>query len=110
MGGTNVSSRHCRWWMLVAGAWLWVGCGSSQIMLEAPSTKSGQRYRCTQERGCALAEVDVPSRDKMPDAAYITLPEACEGRVHQVVIYRAESSDPEIGVTCAGKKPPAPSP
>lgn len=72
-------------------------------MLESPNTRSGQRYRCTQERGCDVAEVDVPTRDAMPDAAYITLPEACNGRVHQVVIYEAQSSSPEIGVTCASQ-------
>jgi hypothetical protein len=72
-------------------------------MLESPNTPSGQRYRCTQERGCALAEVDVPSRDTLPDAAYITLPAECAGRFHQLVIYDAESSEPEIAVTCGPK-------
>jgi hypothetical protein len=89
--------------MCAAVALLCAGCGSQHAMLQSPSTTPGQRFSCNQARGCEPAEVDVPTRDSVPGVVFVALPDACDGRFHQLVIYNADTSNPEVGVTCALK-------
>jgi hypothetical protein len=93
-----------------------LGCGSQQLRLTAPDTAVGIGYTCTAANTCYPASVNAPEEGTHDDAIPLALPRECNGQFHEIVIRNADSSSPEIDVTCAkakpalGAAPPAPSP
>ncbi|MDD9941790.1 MAG: hypothetical protein OXU20_12170 [Myxococcales bacterium] len=88
-----------------------VACSSGHVMLQLPSSVPSARYRCQADGECEPAEVDPPTPESMPGATVLTVPDVCPDGFHQLVIYDADSSAPELGVTCAspdGAAPPVP--
>jgi hypothetical protein len=87
-----------------------VGCGSQQLRLTSPETSAGIGYTCTAASGCYPASVATPPEGQEAEAVVLTLPPECKGRVHEIIVREADSSSPEIDVTCArsaGAPPPA---
>ena len=87
---------------------LLAGCGSQQLRLSAPDTSPGVSYTCTAANTCYPASLAAPVEGQPDEALPLIMPRECEGRIHQVVIRDADSSDPEIDVTCAAKQAGAP--
>jgi hypothetical protein len=90
------------------------GCGSQQLRLTAPDTAVGIGYTCTAANTCYPASVSTPEEGTHDDAIPLALPRECNGQFHEILIRNADSSSPEIDVTCAKAKPalgaaPAPS-
>jgi hypothetical protein len=93
---------------------LLLGCGSQQLRLTAPDTAVGIGYTCTSANTCYPASVNTPEEGTHDDAIPLALPRECNGQFHEILIRNADSSSPEIDVTCAKPKPalgaaPAPS-
>ena len=77
-----------------------VAC-THQLRLSTPDTDPGARYVCTSTGECRAADTDVPAEDNPSNTTFVTLPGQCGGRVHQILIIDAGSSNPEVRVTCA---------
>jgi hypothetical protein len=71
-----------------------------------PQTETGPRYVCRGEGKCSPATTDVPSDLNPSGTTYVTLPEQCKGRIHQIVVLDADSSEPKVDVTCAAPDDP----
>lgn len=76
------------------------GC-SRHVRLESPDTSPGARYTCSSQAPCQPANVDVPAELNRSGTVFVILPRQCEGRIHRLVIINADSSEPEVDVTCA---------
>ncbi|HVJ19174.1 MAG TPA: hypothetical protein VM686_27330 [Polyangiaceae bacterium] len=77
-----------------------VGC-SRHVRLENPHTAPGARYTCAAGRECVPATADVPAELNQSGTAFVILPTQCAGRIHKIVVLNADSSEPEVDVTCA---------
>lgn len=77
-----------------------LGCGSQQIRLTSPETKAGIGYTCTSATTCYPASVMTHEGAK-DEAVALTLPAECNGQFHEILVRNADSSSPEIDVTCA---------
>jgi hypothetical protein len=81
-----------------------LGC-ARHVRLTTPDTDPAARYVCG-EGGCQPADVDVPSERNPSGTTFINLPRQCAGRIHQILIVDADSSDPKVDVTCAPAEEP----
>ena len=93
------------------------GCGSQQLRLSSPDTSAGVGYTCTAANTCYPASLAPPVEGQPDEALLLLMPRECEGRIHEILIRDADSSEPEIDVTCAAKsgasaatEPSAPTP
>jgi hypothetical protein len=86
--------------LFVAG----VGCGSQQLRLTAPETSAGVSYTCTSANTCYPASMAAPVEGQADEAIPLVMPRECQGQIHEIVIREADSSEPEIDVTCATPK------
>jgi hypothetical protein len=82
-----------------------IGCGSQQLRLTAPDTAVGIGYTCTSANTCYPASVSSPEEGTQDNAIPMMLPRECNGSFHEIVVRNADSSSPEIDVTCAKPKP-----
>jgi hypothetical protein len=98
-----LSARCGTCFALVAFALL--GCGSQQLRLTAPDTAVGIGYTCTAANTCYPASVSSPEEGTHDQAIPLSLPRECNGQFHEILIRNADSSSPEIDVTCAKPKP-----
>jgi hypothetical protein len=78
-----------------------LGCGSQQLRLTSPDTAAGIGYTCTSASACYPASVATPAEGQEAEAIVLTLPRECDGRIHEIVVREADSSSPQIDVTCA---------
>jgi hypothetical protein len=102
-GLTEAVRRHG---LILVLPWLVVAC-AQHVRLQVPDTSPGARYRCQKQSSqCAGATTDVPSELNPYGTTSITLPRQCKGRIHQVMILDADSSNPVVDVTCAPEEPP----
>lgn len=87
-----------------------VGCGSQQLRLTSPDTTAGVSYTCTAANTCYPASMATPAEGQPDEAMPLLMPRECQGHVHEILIRDADSSSPEIDVTCAAaaSKPEAP--
>lgn len=81
-----------------------VAC-ARHVRLTTPDTDPGARYVCG-AGGCQPADVDVPSERNPSGTAFINLPRQCAGKIHQILIVDADSSEPKVDVTCAPAEEP----
>jgi len=79
-----------------------VGCGSQQLRLTSPDTAAGVSYTCTAANTCYPASLATPAEGQPDEALPLLMPRECGGRIHEILIRDADSSSPEIDVTCAG--------
>jgi hypothetical protein len=78
-----------------------LGACAHHVRLTSPDTDPGARYICDGAGQCRPATTDVPSERNPSGMTIITLPRECGGKVHQILILDAGSSEPEVDVTCA---------
>ena len=107
----HVSSYRCaiRAAYAALGVLALAGCGSQQLRLTSPDTAPGIGYTCTSSNTCYPASVKAPEEGAHDDALPLALPRECHGQIHEILIRNADSSTPEIDVTCARPKAePAP--
>jgi hypothetical protein len=83
-------------------------CGGHSLRLVSPDTTAGPRYTCEPgaERSCQPATSDVPEELNPSGTLFVILPRECKGRIHQLVIIDAGSSDPKVDATCAPEEAP----
>jgi hypothetical protein len=93
--------------LLICCAGLLGACGHRHVSIENPATTPGSRYTCKSMDSCTPATVDVPARLNQSGTTFVALPRQCAGRIHKIVILNADSSTPEIDVTCAPIEAPA---
>jgi hypothetical protein len=55
---------------------------------------------------CQPATTDVPSERNPSGMTIINLPRECAGKIHQILILDAGSSEPRVDVTCAPAEEP----
>lgn len=79
------------------------GCGSQQLRLTSPDTRPGVGYTCTAANTCYPASLAPPVEGQPDEARPLIMPRECEGQIHEILIRDADSSEPEIDVTCAAK-------
>jgi hypothetical protein len=85
-----------------------IGCGSQQLRLTSPQTTPGIAYTCTSATECYPASVATAPEGQEAEAITLTLPGECKGVIHEIVVREADSSSPEIDVTCGKQEAPAP--
>ena len=78
-----------------------LGCGSQQLRLTSPDTSGSIGYTCNAANSCYPASLATPVEGQPDEAIPLTMPRECNGRIHEILIRNADSSDPEIDVTCA---------
>ena len=83
--------------LLLLGA---LGC-SRHVRLENPHTAPGSRYTCAAGKECVPATSDVPAELNQSGTAFVILPTQCAGHIHKIVVLNADSSEPQVDVTCA---------
>jgi hypothetical protein len=81
------------------------GC-SRNVKMAIPNTAPGPRYTCGPvdsggKSTCKPAATDVPADLNKPRTAFVIMPEQCDGRINQIVVLDAGSSDFVVDVTCA---------
>jgi hypothetical protein len=83
-------------------------CGSRHVRLVSPDTTAGSRYTCEPGDGkvCTPATTDVPSDLNERNTAFVILPRECKGRIQQIVVINADSSEPKVDATCAPEEAP----
>jgi hypothetical protein len=81
-----------------------VGCGSQHLRLTAPDTSGSVSYTCTSANTCYPASMAAPVEGQPDEAMPLIMPRECQGQIHEIVIRNADSSEPEIDVTCATPK------
>jgi hypothetical protein len=74
--------------------------------LENPATTPGSRYTCQTLDQCTPATEENPARLNQSGTTFVALPRQCAGRIHKIVILNADSSQPEVDVTCAPVEEP----
>jgi hypothetical protein len=81
---------------------------SHHLRLTSPDTDPGSRYECSGSGSgeCRPRSSDVPSDDNPSGTTAITLPRECAGKIHQILIIDAGSSEPAVRVTCAPAEEP----
>ena len=82
-----------------------LGCGSQQLRLSAPDTRAGISYTCTAANTCYPASLASPVEGQPDEALPLIMPAECKGQIHEIVVRNADSSEPEIDVTCAAAQP-----
>jgi hypothetical protein len=92
--------------LLILWIGLLTGCTGRHVRMISPATSPGARYTCAPAGECKPATVDVPSRLNPSGTKFVVLPRQCAGRIHQIVILNAQSSTPEVDVTCAPLEEP----
>ena len=85
-----------------------LGCGSQQLRLTSPDTTGGIGYTCNAANSCYPASLATPVEGQPDDAIPLTMPRECNGRIHEILIRNADTSEPEIDVTCATAPASAP--
>ena len=98
--------KRTSFWMAACIVCL-VGCGSQQLRLTSPETSGGVSYTCTSANTCYPGSLANPVEGQPDEAIPLLLPRECQGRIHEIVIREADSSSPEIDVTCATAEVPA---
>lgn len=89
-------------WAVVLGMPVLSGCMHRHISLENPATSPSSRYSCPPRAApCVPATTDVPGERNPSGMAFFALPRQCSGRIHKIVILKADTSTPEVDVTCA---------
>ena len=78
-----------------------LGCGSQQLRLTSPDTTGGIGYTCNAANNCYPASLATPVEGQPDEAVPLLMPRECQGRIHEILIRNADSSEPEIDVTCA---------
>jgi hypothetical protein len=98
-------SRSAAAFALIAAA---SACGGHPMRLVSPDTTAGPRYTCEPGAGriCQPATSDVPEELNRSGTVFVILPRECKGRVHQLVIIDAGSSEPKVDATCAPEEAP----
>ena len=81
------------------------GC-ARHVRLTSPDTDPGARYVCDGPGECQPATTDVPSERNPAGMTIVTLPRQCAGKIHQILILDAASSEPKVDVTCAPAEEP----
>lgn len=95
---------HSAWGL--AGLALSLGGCAHHLRLTSPDTDPGARYVCDGAGECRPATSDVPSERNPSGMTIVTLPRQCAGKVHQILILDAGSSEPKVDVTCAPAEEP----
>src|SRR5262245_3990851 len=90
----------------VFGVFAVLGCAASgqPLRLAVPDTTPAQRYTCRAGAECQPASEDVP--ENPAGTLFFVLPRECQGRVHQIFVRDAGSSQAELTVTCAPAEAP----
>jgi hypothetical protein len=94
--------------MMVLASLLAIGCGSQRLRLASPQTTAGIAYTCTSATECYPASVATAPEGQEAEAITLTLPGECKGVIHEIVVREADSSSPEIDVTCGKQEGAAP--
>lgn len=79
------------------------GC-AHHVRLISPSTPDSSTYVCRTTNGapnCQPSTVVDPAMANAARTAFVTLPRECNGRIQQILVRDADSSSPEVYVTCA---------
>jgi hypothetical protein len=84
------------------------GCGSQQLRLTSPETTGNISYTCTSSNTCYPASMTGQAEGQPDEALRLLMPRECHGHIHEIMIRNADSSSPEIDVTCAAPEPKAP--
>jgi hypothetical protein len=93
---TRVSQLGLGWLLLAA-----VSC-TRNVRLVVPHSTPSARYDCSAEKKeCLPAAHDVPADADRRGTAFVVLPAQCNGRIHEVLVLDADSSNPRVTVTCA---------
>jgi len=85
----------------LVAALLFCGC-SHHLRLAAPATSPGARYTC--DKGttpCSPAVEDNPALSTSKHTTMVILPAECKGRFNEILVRDADSSGPQVWVTCA---------
>jgi len=101
--GRAARGQRCTLLALVAAGSL--AC-SHHLRLTSPDTDPGARYVCSGSGECRPRGSDVPADDNPSGTTSITLPRECAGKIHQILIIDAGSSEPEVRVTCGPPEEP----
>jgi hypothetical protein len=89
---------------LLAG---WVLSCSHHVRMQSPDTAPGARYTCNkQSKECTPATTDVPAELNQSGTTFVNLPRQCQGRINQIVVLDADTSNPQVDVTCAPAEEP----
>lgn len=90
----------------LAGLALCLGGCAHHVRLTSPDTDPGARYVCDGAGTCEPATTDVPSEENPSGMTLVILPRQCAGKIHQILILDAGSSEPKVDVTCAPAEEP----
>lgn len=74
-------------------------CGSTTLTLVNPDSRPGSRYQCQPGRECIPGSIDGPAEPG--SRTELSLPKQCADKFHEITIVNADSSQPEMHVTCA---------
>jgi hypothetical protein len=78
-----------------------LGACAHHLRLTSPDTDPGARYTCDGAGACRPATTDVPSERNPSGMTIVILPRECAGKIHEILILDAGSSEPKVDVTCA---------
>ena len=93
---------------------IWMAVASSacqrHVRLEFPDSSASEEYVCqvteSEQERCEPRTVIDPAQDNRQGTVFVTLPRACGGRFHQIIIHDAGSSTPTVAVKCAPPENP----
>jgi hypothetical protein len=80
------------------------GCATQHVRLAVPDTTPAQRYTCRPGKACEPASTDVPANPA--GTLFFSLPRECRGRLSEIVVHDAGSSEPRVTVVCAPAEEP----
>jgi hypothetical protein len=85
---------------------------SHHVMVRDANTSPERRFECHAAAAgklapaCTRAGEDVPAYDNAGGTVVVALPSECNGRINEVLVRNADSSDPIVLVRCATAKSP----
>jgi len=91
----------------LAGAGVVAAC-SHHVRLVMPDTTSSSKYVCPigTAPACTPDPVDVPEDNSRSGTTFVRLPRQCQGRISEILVVDADTSEPKIHVTCAAHEEP----
>lgn len=93
---------------------LLTGCGPKHVMLWTGQAGTGSLFECTQKDKkyvCAPSKDETLVNETLSGTLYITLPQECAGRFHQILVHDVDKSHPRLFVKCAPpENPPSSTP
>jgi hypothetical protein len=92
---------------VIVGALLSFACGEKHVVVRDATTSPERRFECHKaETGqaapkCTPSTEDVPAADNASGTSVIAMPSECKGRINEVLVRNAGSSNPTVLVRCA---------